>query len=97
MKRAGDSKTEYDRLQDALMRRLGAIEADIDAGRLSVEEGSMLANTLIDETRAKSAPLLAARTEQSQRTTRRSRVVVVVAVVAFVAYLAFKTWAAVSG
>ncbi|WP_369941509.1 hypothetical protein [Xanthomonas medicagonis] len=94
---AGDSKAEYDRLQDALMRRLDAIEADIDAGRTSVEEGSTLANTLIDGTRAKSTPLLAARIEQSQRTTRRSRLAVVVEAAAFVAYLAFRTWVAVSG
>ncbi|MDR6675639.1 hypothetical protein [Xanthomonas sp. 1678] len=97
MARSDGTNDEYDRLQQDLMRQLDAIANDIDAGRLTLEEASARSNALIEETQAKSAPLLASRIGQHRRTQRRSRVIVVIVVLLFVAYLGIKTWANLSG
>lgn len=97
MARPDATNDEYDRLQQDLMRQLDAIANDIDAGRLTLDEASARSNALIEETQAKSAPLLASRVVQHRRTRRRSRVIVVIVALLFVAYLGIKIWANLSG
>lgn len=97
MARPDGTNDGYDRLQQDLIRQLDTIANDIDAGRLTLEEGSQRADALIEETQAKSAPLLASRVAQHQRAGRRSRAIIVAVVLLFVAYLGLKTWINLSG
>ena len=89
MTRPSSATDQYNQLQKETMLQLDAISNDIDAGRLTVEEGTKRADALVKEVEKKSAPLVQGRVRQAQQMRVRSRLLVGVVIVA-IAYMAFK-------
>ena len=71
------------------MRQLDAIANEIDAGRLTAEEGTKRADALAKELEARLAPLAQERLRQAQQMKSRSRLLITVAVLG-IAYMVFK-------